>query len=139
MKTISIYEFKKLIARDDWQREQEHEILDSLVIETEEWINENEGLGLIETNKIMGSACKTSTLLGVKINYNEGFSYNEFDSSSLTYGTEGLFEVWCIEGITVVDEDGDTLDVYDLAEHLDLNFSCIDYSWLEIANRRDKS
>jgi phosphopantetheine adenylyltransferase len=41
MKTISIAEFKSLLERKDWQREQDYEILERGIRQIEEWDDEN--------------------------------------------------------------------------------------------------
>ena len=121
MKTISIAEFKSLVARSDWQREQEHDIF-----------KKAEG-------GFWGWASKTSTLGDITIRRNEEFEYSEFDPDSLCSrplqnGVEGP---WNIEGVTVIDNAGDELDVFDLGDCLSSEFSSIDYSVLDIEKTVD--
>ena len=137
MKTISIAEFKTLVARNDWQREQDHEVVERLDRQVEEWDEENESLDLIDIPHVWGWAAKTSTLDGIKITYTEGFNYDECDPDSLSTGTEGQDDVWSVEGAVVVDEDGDELNAHELADYLDSDFSSIDYSVLEIEQVTD--
>ena len=132
MKTISIAEFETLVARDGWQREQELEVLERDVLEVEKWDEKNESLDLIDIPHVWGGASKTSTLDGIKITYTEGFDYDECDYDSLSTGTEGMDDVWSVEGVLVVDEDGDELNANELSYYLDSDFSSIDYSVLEI-------
>lgn len=40
MKTISVAEFEALVARNDWQREQDHEVVERLDRQVVEWDNE---------------------------------------------------------------------------------------------------
>lgn len=132
MKTISIAEFETLVARNDWQREQNHEVVERLDRQVEEWDKENESLDLIDIPHVWGWASKTSTIDGIKITYTEGFNYDECDPDSLSEGTEGLDDVWSVEGVVVVDEDGDELNAHELADYLDSDFSSIDYDVLQI-------
>lgn len=132
MKTISIAEFETLVARNDWQREQDHEVVERLDRQVEEWDEENESLDLIDIPHVWGWASKTSTLDGIKITYTEGFNYDEYNPDSLFTGTEGQDDVWSIEGVVVVDEDGDELSAHELADYLNSDFSSIDYSVLGI-------
>lgn len=132
MKTISIAEFETLVARNDWQCSQDHEVVERITCYDEEWDDENESLDLIDIHHVWGWASQTSTLDGVKITYTEGFDYDECDPDSLSSSTEGQDTVWVIEGVTVVDEDGDPLDAHELADHLCADFRSIDYSVLEI-------
>ncbi|WP_150139439.1 hypothetical protein [Candidatus Enterovibrio escicola] len=132
MKTISIAEFETLVARNDWQREQDCEVLKRLDRQVEEWNEENESFDLNDIPHVFGLASKTSTLDGIKITYTEGFNYDECDSDSLSTGTEGQDTVWSVESVTVVDEDGDELNAHELAYYLDSDSSSIHYSVLEI-------
>lgn len=137
MKTISITEFETLVARNDWQREQDHEVVEHLDRQVEEWDEESESLDLIDIPHVWGWAFKTSTLNDIKITYTETFNYDECNPDSLFTGTEGLDDVWSVEGILVVDEDGDELNAHELADYLDSDFSSIDYSMLEIEQVTD--
>jgi len=137
MKTISIAEFETLVARNDWQREQDHEVVERLDRQVEEWDEENESLDMIDIPHVWGWASKTSTLDGIKITYTEGLNYDECDPDSLSTGTEGQDDVWSVEGVLVVDEDGDELNAHELADYLDSDFSSIDYSVLEIEQVTD--
>ena len=137
MKTISIAEFETLVARNDWQREQDHEVVERLDRQVEEWDEENESLALIDIPQVWGWASRISTLDGIKITYTEGFDYDECEPDSLSKGTEGQDDVWSVEGVVVVDEDGDELNAHELADYLDSDFSSIDYSVLEIEQVTD--
>ena len=137
MTTISIAEFETLVARNDWQREQDHDVIERLNRQVEEWDEETESIDLIDIPHAWGWASKTSSLDGIKITYTETFNYDECDPDSLSTGTEGQDEVWAVEGVVVVDEDGDELNVHELADYLDSDFSSIDYSVLEIEQITD--
>lgn len=131
MKTISIAEFETLIQRQDWQREQDIEVVERTVRNAGAWGEE------VDVTHVWGWASLTSTVNGVKITYTETFSYDEYDPESLTTGTEGLDKVWSIEGVVVVDEERCELDAHDLADYLNEDFSSIDYSILEIEKTID--
>ena len=74
MKTISLSEFKALIASDDWQRQQKLEVIDELTQRAS--INEmNDTDERVEALSICGCASKASTLNGITITYNESFNY----------------------------------------------------------------
>lgn len=137
MKTISIAQFETLVARDDWQREQSTEIVERHVRQIEEYDANAETLNQIDVPHVWGWACKSSTLDGVTITYTEGFNYDEYTPDSLSTGTEGADEVWTVEGIVVVDDDGDKLDASELCNYLNCNFDHIDYRTLAIEQVTD--
>ena len=130
MKTISITEFETLVDRDDWQHDDDWEFLDRVDRQVEEWDDENESPDVLNIPHVRGFGFKISTLDGIKITYAEGLDYDEYDPESVSTGTEGLDDVWTVEGVVVVDEDGDELNADELAEYLDSDFSTIDYNSL---------
>lgn len=127
MKTISIDEFKNLIANGDWQRNQDYEIVERLERHDENWDNESEKRNLIVIPCAHGWASKTSTLDQVQITYTEQFSYDEYEPDSLTSGIEQLDEAWSLKGVIVTDEDGEALTNGELSVYLNSEFSSIDY------------
>lgn len=132
MKTVSIVEFSALTARSDWSREQDQEVVERLTHRDEQWNEKNQCFDVIHVPHAWGWASLTSTLAGIRIKYTESFNYNEGDPDSLAVGTEGQDKVWLIEGVTVLDDDGDKMDAIELAEYLDAAFAKIDYSVLGI-------
>lgn len=128
MKTIAISEFENLVARNDWQRKQEQEIVDRFERQKEEWDEESESFDLISIPHVLGWASKISTLEDITIVYEESFSYDEYDPDSLLTGTDGLLAFWSVNGVVVVDEYGDRLNADELAEYLDSDFNDIDFS-----------
>lgn len=130
MKTISIAEFEKLVARADWERAQEYEIIDKVEFKIDDWgerrLAEDDSGTIV--NHVMGMASLTSTLNSIKITYQEGFNYDQFEPDSLTSSTEGMNDVWFVEGVKVIDDDGDELNAHDLADYLPDDFNTIDYS-----------
>lgn len=137
MKKLTVDEFKALVMNDEWVRQHDHEIIDRIVQEREVYDNYTQEHSLIDVSHVYGWASKTSTLDGIKITYTEGFNYDECDPDSLSTGTEGQNDVWFVEGVVVVDEDGDELNAHELADYLDSDFSKIDYSVLEIEQVTD--
>lgn len=132
MKTISIAEFQALVERDEWRFEQDYDVVDRISHDDEWWREEDRPFQSSSIITVNGWASKTSTLDDIKITYTEGFDYNECDPDSLSTGIEGQSDVWSIEGILVVDEDGEKLNAHELADYLSSEFSSIDYSVLEI-------
>lgn len=132
MKIISLPEFEALLALNNWNHEQHHEVIEYLNRQIEKWDDENESCDLVDIHHVFGCASKTSTLNGITIIYTEGFNYVEYDPDSLSVGTEGQDDVWSIEGIAVY-EDGCALDAHELTDYLPPEFSNIDYSVLQIA------
>lgn len=128
-------EFKALVARKDWHREQEHEVVERFDRQVEEWNEKTEDFDQLDIPHIWGCATMTSALGGIKITYTEGFEYDECDPDSLTTSIEGQDEIWAVEGCQVVDEDGDELDAHELADFLDYAFSSIDYSIIRIPKK----
>ena len=132
MKTISINDFETLVARNDWHRDQEHEVVEYLDRQVSEWDEETESVDLTDIPFVWGWASKTSTLDGIEITYTAGFSYDDCDPESLSTGTEGQDDVWTVDGVRVVDEYGDELTADELGYYLGADFSSIDYSALDI-------
>lgn len=132
MNTITVTEFEALVERKDWQREQQCEVVERTTRQKEEWSDAEEDIVQVDIPHVWGVAWKVSSLDGVTITFNEGFNYDDFEPDSLCTGVEGMDDVWTVEGVTVVDEDGDELTASDLCAYLGSDFSDIDYSVLEI-------
>lgn len=137
MKTLSSADFKALVARNDWSRDQDICPIDVVLTPREEWSDDNETVVVTENRKYWGCATKTSTLDGITITYSEGYDYVEYQTDSLSTGTEGHDETWTIDGVSVVDEDGDVMSVVDLVDDLSSDFSLIDYAGLQIEKTTD--
>lgn len=138
MKTISISEFENLIARNDWQRFQDQDVVERLDRSVESWDEENGSLELIDITHVWGWASKTSIMDGIKITYTEGFDYDECEPDSLSVGTVGMDDFWELEGVVVVDDYGDEIDAHELSDYLYLSDFCsINYSVLEIEKKTD--
>lgn len=137
MKTISVPELKSLVARKDWHHEQNHEVVERLDRQTEEYDHESESVTEVDIPHVWGVATVTSTLDDIAITYTEGFNYDECNPESLTTGTDGQDEVWSIVGVVVVNEDGDKLSTNEIADYLTDNFSSVDYSVLDIEQAVD--
>lgn len=133
MPTITLEELKALIARNDWVRTQDIQIIEiDLRTIFEDYDHETQEIERIEVPHTRGVAGKTSTLEGISIVYTEGFNFDKYDSSSLTHGTDGQEVIWVIDGAYITDEDDNELGAWDLADYLTDEFSSIDYSELNI-------
>lgn len=137
MKTITITEFEALASNNNWQRKQEHEVVDRTNRQTEKWNEEKASFEQIDIPCAWGWATKISTLDEIKITYTESFNYDEYEPDSLSTGTEGQHDVWSVEGVVVVDEDGEELNAHELSDYLNSDFSSIDYNALEIEQTTD--
>jgi hypothetical protein len=126
MKTITLSQFKELIARDDWQRTQDYDS-HTHTDKIQDPFKEDE---LIDIEYEWGWASVTSSLEDITITYSENFQYQKYNADSFETWTEGLDNVWSIAGVTVIDEDGDEVTVDFLSYHLDDDFKYIDYSTL---------
>lgn len=136
MKTISIAEFLTLLSSDGWQRKQDHEIVGRLDRQVETWNVDSPYPKVIAVPQAFGWASKTSTLDGIVVAYIEGFKYDVYDPASLSPWRD---DYWVVEGVLVLDNDGDVLNERELAIFLDAatDFSRIDYSVLEIGQVTD--
>lgn len=132
MTTISISEFRALIARNDWSREQDHEVVDDTPRQIEE-CDENGDYVLTDIPHAWGWASLTSRLDGVEISYTETFSYDEHEPDTFEASDDGQPDTWRIVGVTVIDEDGDALSAHELADYLSDDFARIDYSGIKAA------
>lgn len=133
MKTISLAEFEALVARKDWVSTQGHEVISTDThYRNEEFDNETQELTRDEVAHSWGWIAKTSRLDGATITYNELFSYDKYNSDSLSIN-ENPENVWTMEGVTVLD-DGVEIEAHALADHLpeDSDFKAIDYNALNI-------
>lgn len=132
MNTITITELKALLARSDWEHDDDVEIIDRVIEDSEDWDAAGEELVHIEITFVWGAATVTSRLGDIEIVYTEGFSFDEGYEDSFSAGTEGQDSIWELSGVTVVDDDGDELDIQELADLIPEKFSEVDYSGLEI-------
>lgn len=134
MKTLTTVEFEALIEHGGWQREQNYEIVErydhtDIIPCYEKGKNEH-----VKTERRWGLASKKSTLGGITISYNELFSYTKGDNDSFSTSTDFVDDVWVVQGVTVIDEDGDTVDTHNLGEYFiaeNEGFTSIDYSGLK--------
>lgn len=119
MKTFSLAEIKALVNSSAFTSTQEIEYIDSHTVCDE--------LGM-STEWSFGAARIISTLDDLTITYEEGYSVSSLDPDNVKGSTEGMSEVWKIEGFKVVDEDGTELSVSDFWEIFPDSFSNVDYS-----------
>ncbi|OFV49723.1 hypothetical protein [Oligella sp. HMSC09E12] len=130
MKTISLDEFDNLILCEEWEREQRFEVNSSMKVSKLRLFGDE--IEFVDVNKIYGLAKLVSTLDGITVTYSESFNYEENDPDSLRFGVEGMDEVWDIQGVKVLDEDGEEVNAKRLADCLPYEFSVIDYDYFEI-------
>lgn len=130
MTTMTLAEFQALVARSDWKREQHIEVRDRDSRPVEDTDDDGEAIERA-IRYVLGEAYCTSTLDGVAITYNEGWSYDENDPDSFQTSVEGLERPWTILGVEVLDEDGKAIHHADLRDYLPDAFSDIDYAELE--------
>lgn len=131
MKTITVAEFEGLVSRNDWKREQDHEFVERSVLRG---CRLGGGESVPHT---WGCASKVSTLGGITITYTETFAYDDYEPETLSAETESLDEVWRMEGVSVVDEDGDEITIAELSDRLGPEFKEIDYNFLKIGQVTD--
>ncbi|WP_019584148.1 hypothetical protein [Thioalkalivibrio sp. ALE16] len=136
MKTLSIAQFEALVENGTWTREQDIEVITRITQTRDEWDDDGDPYQAAIPHEF-GAAELTSTCEGIRITYTESFNYDLYQPETLKTGIEGQDMVWSVEGATVVDEDGDPLSAAELADYLDEDFKCIDYSDLQIAQTDD--
>lgn len=137
MKQMTLTEFEALVTLTPWRHEQSHEVTDQMETPREIWGDDGDYAEQVFMGFSFGWATIISTLDGININYTEGFSYDDYEPDTLSTDTDGISDVWSIDGVVVTDEDGEQLNAYDLADYLPLSFSEIDYSVLEIEKITD--
>lgn len=137
MKTISITEFKSLITSNDWIRTQKVSEVDTHSRIIREYMDYNENYCVEEVTNHWGYATVTSTLGEVTIEFQEAFSYDECDQESILTSNDGLEHVWVIDGVEVIDDDGEKICNSVLSDYLGSDFSKIDYSVLDIEQITD--
>lgn len=137
MKRMTLAEFETLVARQDWQREQHIEITECTHRPIEVMEDGDDAPRLRDIPHTYGFAEQCSTLDGITICYSENFSYDDCQPESFSCSTEGMDTAWTIEGVEVVDEDGDPICASDLCAELPGDFEHIDYSTLQIAQHTD--
>lgn len=127
-KTMTVAEFEAFIARTDWVREQgvEHTEHREVVRCDEDYDAETDEFTSTDIYGAWGYGWVESKLEGVTIKYTEGFQYELNDSDSFDTSTEGQETVWEIDGVTVVDDDGD--EIRYTTDLLTAGFKQIDYS-----------
>lgn len=128
VQTMTINEFEELISNGEWQHEQDYEIADESLNYIEEWDDVTDTLERIAIPYYTGWISVTSTFGDFKITYSECFSYMENDSDSLQTEQDNFK----LDGFSVIDDDGDEIPVYELADFMDSRFNNIDYSVLNI-------
>lgn len=136
MKTITLSGFKSLVALPTWKHEQ---VLHVEMCDREEFDFDEQAqeCSSHEYTEVFGGAEVISTLDGVTIRYQEGFSYHLHSPETFTAGIEGLSIVWEIYGLQVLDEDGDAVSASDLGDSLPEIFSEVNYKEHQIKQVTD--
>jgi hypothetical protein len=131
MKKITVNEFKQIIENGKWAFEQECETTSDFE-SRDEWYDEySDSFVMSEIRHFAGYGTKTASFEDLKITYNEVFQYDENQPDSFTSDTSDLDVVWEFEGFSLVDIDGDDLDLNEFTSLIPSEFSCIDYSEIE--------
>lgn len=126
MSNITIAEFITLVAHNDWQFKQDYEVIERFSRPVEKFNDEKQIFEQFDIPHVWGVARRISILNGIKIKHTESFLYEEYDIKSFSTGTEGIDNIWSIEGVSVIDEKGEVLDSEVLSEYLPSDFY-IDY------------
>ncbi len=119
MKTITIEELKSLVENGTWTHKQETEYIDSHILE---------GIRGEDREYNFGSGTLTSTLGDITVTFFESYSYYSDEPDTFDASTEGLEEIWKIEGVKIIDEEGEPADISDFRSFFEENFPDIDYS-----------
>ncbi len=122
MKTITTTELKNLVETGNWDHKQEVEYIDSWREPRLEGEDRKYNFGLGTLN---------STLGDITVTHFEGYSYYSDERDTFVANSEGLSEPWKIEGIQVIDEDGEPAHISDFYNLFEDHFPSIDYSSVE--------
>lgn len=120
--TISIAEFQNFVANKTWQQKEHHDILSRGAIGEDEE----------EICFVKGFAYKTSVSDNIKITYKENFAYEIDDAERVSASSrnQGEYE-WEIEGIIILDEDGNEIAASDLGWILPLYLNSNNLNFLK--------
>lgn len=119
MKTITTTELKNLVETGNWDHKQELKYIDSHI---------EGGFGEEDRTYHFGSSEMVSTMGDITVTKYEGYSFYACEPDTFAGNSEGLDEVWKIEGIQVIDEDGEPAHISDFYNIFDDHFPDIDYS-----------
>jgi hypothetical protein len=117
MKSVSINEFKKMLANSEWSHDQEINIV--------QWD--------VEEGLVHGDVSIYSKLDGIAIFYEQGFEFPYGNPNSIKFNNEGMYKPFIVDGIIVLDDDGDAMHELDIFsdcedELYDFNFTFIVYN-----------
>ncbi len=132
MKTITLDQFETLLESDKWERDIQIEFLNQGAKPVDLWNHNDKDFDPAYIPHTIGEATKTSTLGDIKITYTESFAYDDFDRESLSTTTECQDKIWTLEGVSVVDDEGDKLSAWELAYHhrlIPVDFREIEYDF----------
>ncbi len=136
MKTMVANEFEKLTALSGWKREQRFDVR---VDYRHEWENDENGYPVKDKEiKIFAVfASKVSTRDGITITRNRGFVCDADDPDNMLEGRVdegGAISAWEIDGVQVIDEDGDMIGEDELNMYISNidAFESIDFTEFEL-------
>jgi len=119
MKTITTTEFKALVETGTWTHTHEVEYIDSHI----ETVVDGD-----DRTYVFGSGKLISRYGDITVTHFEGYSYYSGKPGTFTSSSEGLEEVWKIEGIQVIDHEGEPALISDFYNIFEDHFPSIDYS-----------
>lgn len=122
MKTITTTELKNIVETGTWTHTHEVEYIDSMI----QVDHEKE-----DRTYVCGSGTLTSRCGDIVVTHFEGYSYYSDEPDTFASNSEGMDEVWKIEGIQVIDEDGEPAHISDFCGIFEDHFPSIDYSSVE--------
>lgn len=136
MRQMTLSQFEQFLERDDWEREQEHEQIDTICYDDQEWNPETRDYEIVGRTKVYGWCSVTSTLDGITITYTAGYDHlvNNEDSLDISDDQDAP---WQICGAKVVDEDGDEVELADIVRRIPSSFSAFDTDALQITETTD--
>jgi hypothetical protein len=111
-RVMTIAEFRAFLARR-WSQKNTYDFVDCFPNE----VNRCYGFGRI-----------VSKLDGVTITWNEGYEFRDGEAGSLIASTVGLEDHLLVDGLSVIDEDGEDLYLSQIEGLLPASFVNVDYS-----------
>lgn len=133
-RTMTLSDFEQLADNGEWKHAQEVERCDSTHYDENELDEGQEAFV-----KVIGQGRVISVCGDVKITYTEGFDYHLGNEDTFSPGTEAMSdsEIWSIEGVIIVDEDGDEVTKGAIADCLSPAFSTVDYDGFDCTKEED--
>ena len=124
--TITLSEFISLTENAVWDRKQTINFFDSMVYDEGE-LYENSPA----QTKVLGSIVLETVCGNIKITNSVSVDYIVGDEDSIRVNEEYTGEAWKVEGVDVLDDDGDVMTSEEIHEYLDYDFSNVDTSSID--------